>query len=94
MAISEKDSPPKVTGGIKDILKGQKAKTMPDKGYDTPNKARRAMVVGLMKSLKKQGKINKVGKGARESTETLAGDMISQVMEGADPFEVWEKAIG
>lgn len=94
-----KDKPPVLKGDVKKMLKGQKASTQPEKGYDTPNKARRAMVVGLMKHLKKQGKIAKVGKGARESTEVRqraaesAGDMINKVMEGGDVFEVLSEAL-
>lgn len=75
-----KDSPPKLTGGMASVFKGNiKAKTNDD--YKTQNQVKRAIVAGLFKKIGKLGNPN----------ESVASDMIDLVVEGYDAMDIIEK---
>jgi hypothetical protein len=91
----------KLKGWLKDKLKGKSEvggkKMKPTKDYPTADAVKRAVVAGLFRKMKQQGKNVKVGKGAAESIQADAAEtasaMITKVMEGGDAFEVLNETL-
>lgn len=106
---AKKEKKTTVTGWVADKLKGTTAtgkkakggeliaKIKPEGEYKTKSQATRAFLAGLFKSMKKQGKDVKVGKGAAESIRvnaaTLAETMIDRVMAGENALKVLTRGL-
>ena len=94
MQLNEKQKKVKVTGWLAKKLKkeGGDIKMKTTKEYDTPQEVKRAMIAGLFRSMKAQGK--NIGKMTGESeTNDVANSLIERVVAGEDAFDVLSDAM-